>query len=310
MKRKRIAYNRRSRKEIKKIVNDLGYKLIDEYYKKRDNKHRRVIISDNFGYKYNMNLDSLIKGHLSKVNKHNEFSLRNISLWLILNNKNFRLCRNNVYKATGRKLLFQCNKCKEKFYKSWASITQGEGCLYCVGRRVGKSNSLYYLRKDLVKEWSLKNRKSPKDFTVGSHKIAWWICKNCNKDWKCEIYRRTNKKSYLCPNCKISLGEKVIMNWLDKNNIKYTFQKRFEKCRSKKPLPIDFHIPKFNICIEYNGKQHYEEIGYFGGKRGLENRKIVDRKKKNYCKRNKIKLLIIPYLRFNDIGKILEKTFL
>ena len=33
---------------------------------------------------------------------------------------------------------------------------------------------------------------------------------------------------------------------------------------------VDFYLPKYNLFIEYNGKQHYEPIEYFGGQQYLE----------------------------------------
>jgi len=48
-------------------------------------------------------------------------------------------------------------------------------------------------------------------------------------------------------------------------DIEYIKQKRFEKCRNKLPLPFDFYLPNENICIEYDGIQHFKPIDYFGG---------------------------------------------
>jgi very-short-patch-repair endonuclease len=28
---------------------------------------------------------------------------------------------------------------------------------------------------------------------------------------------------------------------------------------------IDFYLPDYNICIEYNGAQHYKPVKYWGG---------------------------------------------
>ena len=51
---------------------------------------------------------------------------------------------------------------------------------------------------------------------------------------------------------------------------------------------FDIYIYEFDIAIEYNGKQHYEPVGFYGGKEGFESnlkRDEVKRKKslKNHC---------------------------
>lgn len=60
-------------------------------------------------------------------------------------------------------------------------------------------------------------------------------------------------------------------------------------------MPFDFYLPNNNICIEYQGKQHYQIIDYFGGEKGFEDRQRNDNIKKEFCKTNNIPLLEIQY---------------
>lgn len=110
-----------------------------------------------------------------------------------------------------------------------------------------------------------------------------------------------------CPKCNTSKGEKIIEEWIKKRNILYESQKRFSNCKDKKPLPFDFYLPEYNICIEYQGQQHYEPIEYFGGKSKFENQIKKDNIKKEYCQKNNIYLFEIPY--FEDINKKLEELY-
>jgi len=105
-----------------------------------------------------------------------------------------------------------------------------------------------------------------------------------------------------CPKCKESKGEKNISYFLNKNNIKYIRQKKFDKCINKYPLSFDFYLPDYNICIEFNGSQHYTVIKYWGGEVGLQKRILRDNIKIKYCIENNIKLIIIK-----DKENILEK---
>ena len=102
-------------------------------------------------------------------------------------------------------------------------------------------------------------------------------------------------KKYGCPCCNESKGEKEIYKYLDKNNIEYIRQKKFKDCKNKKSLPFDFYLPEYNICIEYNGIQHYEHVGYFGCKEKFEYQLNNDRIKYDYCIENDIRLIIIKY---------------
>jgi len=110
-----------------------------------------------------------------------------------------------------------------------------------------------------------------------------------------------------CPKCNSSKGEKVIANYLSQHNIKFEEQYKFEDCRFYKTLPFDFYLPNENIAIEYDGKQHYKIVEYFGGLNSFIDTKIRDTIKNKYCKDNNIRLIRIPYWEFNNIEKILDK---
>ena len=95
--------------------------------------------------------------------------------------------------------------------------------------------------------------------------------------------------------------------YLDSRNIKYESQYKFNDCKSKTKLPFDFYIPSKNIVIEYDGRQHFEPIDYFGGFNSFVEGKIRDTIKTIYCKENNIKLIRIAYWDFDNIEEILEK---
>jgi len=112
-----------------------------------------------------------------------------------------------------------------------------------------------------------------------------------------------------CPKCKSSKGEILVEQWLKTHNINFLVQYKFEECKNIKELPFDFFIPKKNILIEYDGKQHQTPIELFGGENGYKKRKINDGIKNEFAKKNGIKLIRIPYNKINYIDKILEDEF-
>lgn len=98
-----------------------------------------------------------------------------------------------------------------------------------------------------------------------------------------------------CPVCKESKGEKEIRLYLSKHKINYIQQHKFLECKNKYTLPFDFYLPDKNLCIEYNGIQHYEPVNFFGGVNKLKEQIKNDNIKINYCEKNGIKYAIIRY---------------
>jgi hypothetical protein len=99
---------------------------------------------------------------------------------------------------------------------------------------------------------------------------------------------------------KISKGEYFISCFLINNNIKYINQHWYSDCRNILPLPFDFYLPDYNILIEYDGRQHFEVVGIWGGIEELERRKFNDKIKNKYCIKNGIPLLRISHLEDVD----------
>jgi hypothetical protein len=58
---------------------------------------------------------------------------------------------------------------------------------------------------------------------------------------------------------------------------------------------FDIFIKELNTAIEYNGKQHYEPIEYYGGQKGFEYTIKRDNEKKQKCKINNCSLIEVKY---------------
>ena len=82
--------------------------------------------------------------------------------------------------------------------------------------------------------------------------------------------------------------------------------KLLPKCKNLDLLPFDFYLPEKNICIEYDGIQHFEPRDFFGGKVEFEKIKIRDKIKTKYCNSNNIILLRIQY--DEDVIKSLKEN--
>ena len=61
-------------------------------------------------------------------------------------------------------------------------------------------------------------------------------------------------------------------------------------------LSFDFYLPDYNLCIEYDGEQHYKEMRYSkDGKSGLDRVMETDLLKNKFCLQHNIKLIRIAY---------------
>lgn len=106
---------------------------------------------------------------------------------------------------------------------------------------------------------------------------------------------------------KMSFGEILISNLLDNNKIKYVYNKSLKDCISSSKLRFDFYLPDFNVCIEFDGIQHFYPSNLFGGPEEFEKLKIRDRIKNDWCKVNDIKLIRFNYKQKIDEIKLILK---
>lgn len=99
--------------------------------------------------------------------------------------------------------------------------------------------------------------------------------------------------------CRIqSSGEEYIKKILTECKINFIPQYTFNDCKSKYVLRFDFAIIRDNVVlglIEYDGKQHFEPIEFFGGIEGFEATKSRDKIKNIYCELHNIPLIRLPY---------------
>lgn len=111
-----------------------------------------------------------------------------------------------------------------------------------------------------------------------------------------------------CFYCSSSRGEFSIYSFLSDNHIPFVQEYSFSDCKYKSLLWFDFYLKEYNLCIEYQGAQHYKPYKFFGGEESFKEQIIRDKIKEKYCRKNNINLLRIPYWEFENIEEILEQT--
>ncbi len=197
------------------------------------------------------------------------------------------------------------HKCKIHNYIwniSPASILKGAKCPLCNSEESAKRYKKSH-QKFLEELQTINPDIAPLEEYHNNKTKMLFQCLVCNYEWK--TAPNTVLMGCGCPNCASSRGEKSIKKWLEKKQVKFEQQKRFDDCRDKRSLPFDFFLPQENKCIEYDGEQHYVPKKRFGGEVGFENTKKHDQIKNEYCKINNIPLLRIPYTA--NIEEELEK---
>jgi hypothetical protein len=144
-------------------------------------------------------------------------------------------------------------------------------------------------------------------------KIRDFECDKC--DYKCSTNGDLNKHKKTCTGkLNISGGELACRKALELLNTKYETEYTFPDCKGEtnKLLRFDFYIPEQNKLIEYDGHGHFKPVR-FGGvsqERANENfkrRLRYDNIKNEYCEKNKIELLRIPYTCIDEVYYLIEE---
>ncbi|HNW88179.1 MAG TPA: zinc-ribbon domain-containing protein [Bacteroidales bacterium] len=281
-----------------------GFVLKSDY----NGRSKKIIIADKNGYLYTPTANTALQYQIDTiVSVHNEFSIRNVRLWLRLNKIPFQLL-SGQYKGAKEKLTFRCLVCNETFNRSWDSLYNHDnhGCPYCLSKQIGAFNSLFSLYPDVAKEWyQPKNGDiSPCMVAPKSDKYFYWKCPTC-----CSVYYTSPKHRVLdksgCPICNSSKGEKRIAEYLRTYNILYEPQAWFSDLVGLNggKLSYDFRIGK--VLIEFQGQFH-DGNGSHYVKRNLEKQKVHDELKRKYAEKNGYLLVEIWYHHYDVIEEIMD----
>ncbi|MFW6130577.1 MAG: hypothetical protein ACOC56_05270 [Atribacterota bacterium] len=211
------------------------------------------------------------------------------------------------YKNNKTKVKIICLNCNKVFEQRPNDHLSGNGCYSC--SNIKRSNTKKFIKKAKQIHGERYDYSITKYQNNNKTKVK-IICLNCNKVF--EQRPNDHLTGLGCPNCVKSKNEILIEKFLTINNIEFIPQKNFKDCRNKLPLPFDFYLPEYNICIEYDGEQHFKPVQFGGMTTQQANqsfKEIVfkDRIKTKYCEQKEIKLIRISYK--DNIENILIKEF-
>lgn len=216
---------------------------------------------------------------------------------------------------TKSNVIMKCKICEYTWSASISNLTKNNnptGCPECAKVRV--ANSCRKSLDDLKEQASLINTTvEPIANYTNNHTPVLCRCTLHIDTLFYQIPTTILKGSNSCPKCTTFKHEKIMLDVLDKYNLTYTPQKTFDGCIDIRKLPFDAFLEDYNIAIEYDGEGHYYPIPRYKGDDGscsFERAKLHDEIKNQYCEKNKINLIRIPYWEQNNIENFLVSELL
>lgn len=294
--------NMRTKWTEEKIINfveENNYKFIK--FIKFNKLKSRILIKCDKGHIYETCFDNFKQGcRCGDCANNKNYSYEYVKNYI--ENLGYKLI-SKEYKNMRDKITVQCDK-GHVYETSFRSIKRGCKCKKCSDiKNAEKRKHSYEYVKDYIENLNYKLISKEYDNCHEKLKIQ------CNEGHIFFMSFAKLVSGRRCPYCNKSKGEEKIITYLEKYNITYERQKTYPSLKGEGGcnLSYDFYLLEYNCCIEYQGEQHYKPIDYFGGKEKFEIQLIHDIKKKDYCTRNNIRLITIPYWEFDNIDKILNK---
>ena len=205
-------------------------------------------------------------------------------------------------KKDGKKVCIICPKHGEFWVMPHNLLKNNCSCNYCKGRVTNIGEFLYKANK-------VHNNKydySKVNFINQASKIE-IICPKHGS-----FFQRASDHlcGAGCPHCRESNGEKIVEKILDNLGIEYKRQYKIPELLNDHKVIVDFYLLDYNTIIEYNGRQHYMAIDYFGGEERFNLQQERDSNLREYCNTNNINLIEIKYTEdtLEKIEKIIKEN--
>ena len=172
----------------------------------------------------------------------------------------------------------------------------------------GKIQSCGCLHSQIISTLNLKDLTGQKfgkltvikrSTNIGENRVK-WLCK-CECGNVIEVYSNNliNGHTISC-GCIKSKGELKIRQLLNQLNISYKTEFIFSNLPNRR---FDFYLPDLDICIEYDGKQHYQFVNTWHENEEVFQKSVQrDKEKTDFCKNNNIQLIRIPYYDYNNLN--------
>lgn len=203
----------------------------------------------------------------------------------------------------------QCKKCGYIWNPVAEVLIREEdhcGCPKCAGNAILTPDEFKSRLQETHPEFTLLS-----DY-VRSNQQVHVQCNDCGFDFW--IIPNKLQQGQHCPRCKISNGERLIKNYLDKNKIEYTYGKKYDGLIGigGRQLSYDFYLPEYNVLIEMQGIQHVQPVDFTYShnielaETNFKKQQEHDKRKREYAEAHNIPLLEIWYDEIDHIDTILD----
>ena len=148
-------------------------------------------------------------------------------------------------------------KCGYMFWQTPNSHLRGSGCPKC-------SNNLPLNNENIIERFKIihgdKYNYSKVKY-VNNHTKVCVECPIHGEFWQTP---NNHLQGQGCPKCKQSKMEEKIRIFLEEEQIDYIYQATKKDLKWLGRQSLDFYLPKYNIAIECQGRQHFEPVDKFG----------------------------------------------
>ena len=167
--------------------------------------------------------------------------------------KNGNLTPEDFTAGSGKKVWWKCSHGHE-WLSTICSRNDGSVCPYCSGRLAIKGkNDLQTVNPILANEWNYEKNGNlqPEEFTTGSKKKVWWICRN-GHEWQATIANRNGGNG--CPYCA---GKSILTGYNDLQAVNPVLSKEWNHNKNSGLLPTDV-APNSNKKVWWICSQGHE----------------------------------------------------
>lgn len=213
------------------------------------------------------------------------------------------------YTGANRKIQCLCNVHQCTFEATPTHLLGGKtGCSFCIREKLHNNNA-YTAEGFRLKLAEVNPTVELLSGYYNRNTKVHVRCRECGFEW--DAMPSALLVAHGCRKCYHSVGEYMILEWLEAHGVKYECQKKYPQelrgFNGRMPLSYDFYLPEYKTLIEYQGQFHDGTAwkGIIDAKCAMMQRQN-DAKKREYAKQKQLNLIEIWYYQRDQIPEILS----
>lgn len=192
-----------------------------------------------------------------------------------------------------------------------------------VGSYYGKKIRLLERKRALYGDEAVfgvkSNRSRPRPYVRCAHWHRYWCGKQNEKELQLrwiepifcngsinDIISSTHESAY---DIKRSSGEMIVKAYLDKMHVPYEEEYCVTIDGHQRRYDFLIHLNEKKYLVEFDGEQHFHEVKQFGGIEEFNQRKLADKEKTDFARKNYLPLLRIRFDQKTEIPELMDEFF-